>query len=148
LKNAQRSDICSVEIAGTLSTLKFNIELLSPKIDIICFQNLGSFGVRLPNFGTDMSHCRVFGPRLILVLRIFSAAIFTIRPHLDHSHKQKPQNTRYQNSNLAPLVNVGIGRFWGVFQEESVFNKGCIWKRLPNRWLLMTLCFCLNEKCT
>ena len=26
-------------------------------------------------------------------------------------------------------------------------NDGYSGKRLPNRWLLMTLCFCRNEKC-
>jgi len=50
----------------------------------------------------------------------FLLLFFTIRPHLDHSHNQKPQNARYHNSNLATLANVGIGRFWGFFQEESV----------------------------
>jgi len=94
----------------------------SPKIDILCFQNLGRLGVRLSNFGTDISHCRVLSHQLILVLRIFPATFFTIRPHLDHSHDPEPQDARYHNSNLAPLANVGIGRFLGVFQEESVLN--------------------------
>jgi len=95
LKNALRSEICSVEIPGSLfhfgiiycgsftkkilglfSTLELYIVVLSPEIDITRFQNLGRLGVRLPNFGTDMSHCRVFSNRLILVLRIFSATFF------------------------------------------------------------------------
>jgi len=53
----------------------------------------------------------------MLVLRIFSATFFfTIRPHLDHSHNQKPQHARNQNSHLAPLANVGILPLLGVFQ--------------------------------
>jgi len=42
-------------------------------MNVIFFQDLGSFGVRLPSFGTGMSHCRTFNHRLILVLHIFSA---------------------------------------------------------------------------
>ena len=38
-----------------------------------------SFGVPLPNFGTDMSHYRVFSHGLILVLCIFSATFFWAR---------------------------------------------------------------------
>jgi len=83
-----------------------------------------SFFCHFGGFFLDMSHCRVFSHRLILLLRIFPATFFTINPHLDHSYNQKPQISLYQNSNLAPLANVGIGRFFkrflSVFQEESV----------------------------
>jgi len=109
---------------GLFSTSKFYIRFLSRKIDIICFQNLGSFGVRLPNVGTDMSHCRVLSHRLVSELRIFSATFFLRSDHiLTHSHNQKPQNTRYQNSNLAPSANVGTGRFLGRFSRGIRFLK-------------------------
>ena len=60
-------------------------------------------------WGTSVEfwHRYVIVDRLNLVLRFFSATLFTIRSHLDQSHNQIPQNVRYQNSNLEPLTNVG-----------------------------------------
>jgi len=56
--------------------LEFGIILFSPKINIICFQIWGRFGVRLAIFGADISPWRVFIHRLLLVMRIFSATFF------------------------------------------------------------------------
>ena len=83
---------------------------------------LRSFVVRVAEFDTDMSYCQVFSYRLILILRIVSA-IFEYDPttswllDVDHSHNHKPQNAWYQNSNLAPLENVGM---LGVFLETGI----------------------------
>jgi len=95
--------------------------LFSPKINIICFQIWGRFGVRLASFGTDISQRRVFSHRLLLVMRIFSATFLAIRPHLIHSHNQKPYNGQYQDLNLAPFAHVGFWRFLGVFLSQVQF---------------------------
>jgi len=107
---------------GLFSTLEFNIMLFPPKIDMICFQNLGRFGARLENFYTVMSQWRVFSHQLILVLCIFSATFFYDPTRSWRLKQQKPQHARYQNSNLAPLASVGVLPVLGVFQEESVLT--------------------------
>jgi len=54
---------------GLFFTLGFNVMGFSPKIDMMCFKNLGRFWALLASCGTDMSQWGVFSHCLIFVLR-------------------------------------------------------------------------------
>ena len=103
LKNAQPSDMRSKEIPGSLLHFGIQYHGFSTKIRYDLLSKSGAM------WGTSVEfwHRYVIVDRLNLVLRFFSATLFTIRSHLDQSHNQIPQNVRYQNSNLEPLTNVG-----------------------------------------
>jgi len=117
LKNAQRSDIC------LFSTLEFHIVVLSPLIHIVYFQNLARLWVRLPSFGKDMSHCRVFSHRLILVLRISSATFFYDPPTSRPLTQPKPSERWVPAFKSGAFSKCRYWTFFGRLSREICFSS-------------------------